>query len=123
MFFLAHRESFGLPICELQACGATIFTPRPEWAGAHWIKEDLTLPGPGYLSPNFWVYEDDVGKLTEQLQMVRSSFDPERNLRTFKEFHPHLYHGDPEALADFLSRLEDRSINAATHRDHALIGV
>jgi len=123
MFFLAHRESFGLPICELQACGTTIFTPRPEWAGAHWIKEDLTLPGPGYLSPNFWVYDDDIGKLTEQLEMVRSSFDPAQNLRTFKEFHPHLYHGDPEALADFLSRLEDRSINSATHRDHAGIGV
>jgi hypothetical protein len=123
MFFLAHRESFGLPICELQACGALIVTPRQEWAGAHWIKEDLARPGPGYLSPNFLVYDDDIGKLTEQLEMVRASFDPAQNLRTFKQFHPHLFRGDPEALADFLNRVEDRSINAATHRDHANIGV
>ena len=123
MFFLAHRESFGLSICELQACGATIFTPRSEWAGAHWIKDDLTLPGPGRLSPNFCVYDDDIGKLTEQLEIVRSSFDAVQNLRTFKEFHPQLYRGDTKALTDFLNRVEDRSINGATHRDHASIGV
>ena len=123
MFFLAHRESFGLPICELQACGALIVTPRPEWAGAHWIKEDLARPGPGYLSPNFLVYDDDIGKLTEQLEMVRSTFDPAKNLRTFKEFHPHLFSGDPEALAGFLSRVEDGTITGETHLQHEMIGL
>jgi hypothetical protein len=123
IFFLAHRESFGLPICELQACGSCIFTPRAEWAGAHWIKEDLTVPGPGYLSPNFFVYHDDIGRLTEQLEMVRSSFDPARNLRTFREFHPHLYRGDPAALAGFLSRIEDGTINSSTHLQHESIGL
>jgi hypothetical protein len=123
MFFLAHRESFGLPICELQACGARIFTPRPEWPGAHWIKDDLTVPGPGRLSPNFCVYDDDLGKLVEQLETVKSSFDPVQNLRTFRQYHPQLYRGDTKALADFLNRLDDRSINGATHRDHADIGL
>ena len=123
MFFLAHRESFGLPICELQACGARIFMPKPEWAGAHWIKDDVTLPGPGRLSPNFSVYDDDLGKLTEQLEIEKSSFDAARNLLTFKEYHPHLYRGDTVAFTDFLNRLDDRSINGATHRDHAGIGL
>lgn len=123
VFFLAARESFGLPICELQASGSYIATPRPAWAGAHWIKEDLTVPGPGDLSPNFLVYDDDVEKLTDQLEMVRSTFDPARNLRTFKEFQPHLYFGDPEAMAGFLSRIEDRTINGATHLEHETIGL
>lgn len=123
VFFLAARESFGLPICELQACGSYIVTPRPEWAGAHWIKKDLTAPGPGELSPNFLVYDDDVGRLTEQLEMVRSTFDPVRNLNTFKEFHPHLYRGDSEALAGFLSRIEDGTITSSTHHQHETIGV
>jgi hypothetical protein len=122
-FFLAHRESFGLPICELQACGACIFTPKAEWAGAHWIKEDLTVPGPGVLSPNFFVYDDDVGKLTDQLEMARSSFNPDRNLRTFREYQPELYHGDPEALAGFLGRVEDGTINSRSHVDYEHIGL
>jgi hypothetical protein len=123
LFFLASRESFGLPICELQACGSYIVTPRSEWSGAHWIKKDLTVPGPGELSPNFLVYDDDVEKLTDQLEMVRSTYDPARNLNTFKEFHPHLYRGDSEALAAFLSRVEDGTITGATHHQHETIGV
>ena len=119
----AVGRSFGLPICELQACGSCILTPRAEWAGAHWIKQDLTVPGPGYLSPNFFVYHDDIGRLTEQLEMVRSSFDPARHLRTFREFHPHLYRGDPEALAGFLSRIEDGTINSGSHVQHERIGL
>ncbi|HLE56725.1 MAG TPA: hypothetical protein VJB15_06560 [Rhodothermia bacterium] len=122
-FFLAHRESFGLPICELQACGSRIFTPRPEWAGAHWIKEDLTVPGPGYLSPNFCVYDDDLGKLTEQLAELKSSFDPARNVRVFEEFHPRFLRGDPEALAGFLNRVEDGTINSRSHLEYENVGV
>jgi len=123
VFFLAHRESFGLSICEVQACGSYIVTPKAEWAGAHWIKQDLTVPGPGILSPNFLVYDDDPVKLTEQLEMVRSSFDPERNLRTFREFHPHLYRGDTEAMGDFLGKVEDGTINSRSHAQHEMIGL
>lgn len=123
MFFLAHRESFGLPICELQACGSLIFTPRPEWAGAHWIKKDLSLPGPGLLSPNFIVYDDDIEKLVDQIEMARESFDPERVVRTFNEFHPHLYRGDPEALAGFLKRVQGRTINSGSHLEYENIGL
>jgi len=123
VFFLAHRESFGLSIVEVQACGAYVVTPRPEWAGAHWIKKDLTVPGPGILSPNFLVYDDDVGKLTEQLEMARSTFDAQRNLRTFKEFHPHLHHGDTEAMSDFLNKVEDGTINSRSHAKHGMIGL
>lgn len=122
-FFLAHRESFGLPICELQACGSWIFTPRAEWAGAHWIKEDLRAPGPGSLSPNFCVYDDDPGKLAEKLLELRESFDPARNRRTFEEFHPHLLRGDRDGLADFMSKVEDGTINSRSHLQYENLGV
>ena len=123
VFFLAHRESFGLSIVEVQACGSLVATPKAEWAGAHWIKKDLTAPGPGILSPNFFVYDNDVVRLTELLEMARSSFDPERNLRTFREFHPHLYHGDREAMADFLGKVADGTINSRLHAQHEMIGL
>ena len=123
VFFLAHRESFGLSIVEVQACGSFVATPKAEWAGAHWIKEDLSVPGPGRLSPNFLVYDNDLGKLTEQLEMARSSFDAERNLQTFKEFHPQLYRGDPDAVGDFLSKVEDGTINSRLHAQHEMIGL
>ncbi len=123
LFFLAHRESFGLSIVEVQACGSCVVTPKAEWAGAHWIKEDLTVPGPGILSPNFLVYDDDIGKLTAQLQMASSSFDPERNFRTFKEFHPHLYRGDPDAMSDFMSKIDDGTINSRSHAQYETIGL
>jgi hypothetical protein len=123
VFFLAHRESFGLSIVEVQACGSLIATPKPEWAGAHWIKDDLSVPGAGRLSPNFLVYDNDLGKLTEQLEIARSSFDGERNLQTFKEFHPQLYHGDPKAVGDFLTKVEDGTINSRLHTQHEMIGL
>ena len=63
LYFVAFRESFGLPICELQACGAYVFTPYADWCPSHWIKPDLSAPGPGLLSPNFVVYDGDKDRL------------------------------------------------------------
>jgi hypothetical protein len=119
---LAHRESFGLPICEAQACGARIFTPRSEWAGAHWLKDDLSVPGPGEHSPNFVVYRDSVDDLVEELLAAQDSFDPAKTVDTFLEYHPHLYQGDKDALADFLSQLESGVIHSRLHLEHADIG-
>ena len=119
---LAHRESFGLPICEAQACGALIFTPRAEWAGAHWLKDDLSEAGPGRHSPNFVVYEDNVDDLVEELLAAQDAFDPSRTVDTFLEHHPQLYHGDREAVSDFLDSLESGAIHSTLHREHAGIG-
>jgi len=122
ILFLAHRESFGLPICEIQACGSLVFAPHEEWAGAHWIKDDLRTPGPGWLSPNFVIYDDDVEKLVEQIEVAKASFDPARVVRTFREFHPHLCHGDREALGVFLNKVEDGTIHSGSHLNYEHIG-
>ncbi len=119
---LSHRESFGLPICEIQASGGQIFTPRSEWAGAHWLKGDDMLPGPGEHSSNFVVYENTVDDLVGEIHAARDSFDPATRLRTFREAHPQLYRGNRAALADFLEKVESGTIHSRLHREHASIG-
>jgi hypothetical protein len=122
IFFLGHRESFGLPICELQACGSLIFTPHAEWAGAHWIKSDPTVAGPGRHSANFVVYQNDVNSLVELLQAARDSFSPDRVVKTFLHSHRQLFHGDREALSHFFGMVNEGKIHSRLNREHAGIG-
>ena len=70
IYFLASAESFGLPICELQACGAKIFLPDAYWAASHWLGEDLYTEREPQLSPNFVIYEDDADKLARRIDEV-----------------------------------------------------
>jgi hypothetical protein len=119
---LAHRESFGLPICEVQACGGQIFTPRAEWAGAHWMKDDEALAGPGAHSSNFVVYENNVDDLVGELITARDTFDPHRRLATFREEQPHLLHGDTSEVSDFLEKLESGHIHSRMHEEHRMVG-
>ena len=121
-FMLAHRESFGLPICELQQCGALIFTPRSEWAGAHWLKDDLAVAGFGEHSDNFVVYENTVDALVEELLKAKAAFDPWRQVKVFHRAHPHLAFGDPAAFSDFLDRVRSGRIHGRLHLEHAEIG-
>jgi hypothetical protein len=119
---LAHRESFGLPIVELQACGGLIFTPKAEWAGAHWIKDDLSVAGHGEHTSNFIVYENTVDDLVAELEEAKRSFDPAQRRKTFRREHPHFFHGDREVLGDFLDRVKSGKIHSKLHLEHAGIG-
>ena len=119
---LAHRESFGLPIVELQACGGLIFTPKAEWAGAHWIKEDVSVPGHGEHTSNFVVYENTVDALVGELEEAKRSFDPVERRKTFRREHPQFFRGDREELCDFLDRVKSGKIHSRLHVEHAGIG-
>lgn len=118
IYFLSMRESFGLPICELQACGSYVFTPYARWAPSHWIKEDLAVPGPGTLSPNFIVYDNDKETLIRQIETVKSHYDPERVSRTFLQTHPQYYRGDTTELKKFVEMLRSGEIHSEKHRGH-----
>ncbi len=122
IFLLASKESFGFPICELQACGSYIFMPHSFWAEAHWLKDDLLVPGAGRLSPNFCVYDNDSEKLVGQLLHVRETFDPSVVIETMKLMQPHLIHGDREALSGFLGMLDHGRVHAALHHQHHGVG-
>jgi glycosyltransferase involved in cell wall biosynthesis len=121
-FLMAHRESFGLPLCELQACGSLIFTPQPEWAGAHWMKPDLSVPGPGTHSRNFVVYANNVDNLVARLERASAEFNPARVREEFLTTQPQLYRGDRSVLSDFFRLVENGTIHSRTHTEHGLIG-
>ena len=118
IYFLAHRESFGLPICELQACGSYIFTPYSEWCPSHWLKEDLSVNGSGQLSPNFIVYNNDQQKLVEKIKMIKSNFDPYKVVNNFLEYHPQLFYGDKQELEKFLNMVIEGKINSKSHKSY-----
>lgn len=122
IFLLASRESFGLPICELQACGSLIFSPHADWPGAHWIKEDLRVPGPGWHSPNFRIYNNCFDDLVGQIEEVQRSPDPAAVRRTFEEYHPQLLRGNTDALGGFLEMVQDGTIHSSLHQRHAGVG-
>jgi len=121
-FMMAHRESFGLPICELQACGSLIFTPRSEWAGAHWIKPDLHVSGSGAHSGNFIVYQNDLESLVKRLRAARENFNPSAVREQFLAMQPQLFEGDRSTLANFLQMVDEGAIHSRRHEQHTAIG-
>lgn len=118
VYFLASRESFGLPICELQACGSYVLTPDPHWCPSHWLKTDLSRPGPGELSPNFVVYHNDKSELVKELRRIRADYDPKRVVDTFRRCHPQFLHGNEVELRDFVAKLRDGVINSRSHGNY-----
>jgi hypothetical protein len=118
IYFVAKRESFGLPICELQACGNYIFTPYSNWCPSHWKKPSLAEPGEGRLSTNFVVYHNDLDTLVSAIQQVRRGFDPYHVRETFLREDPTFYWGDVDAVREFLERIRSGEIHARLHRRH-----
>jgi len=118
IYFLAHRESFGLPICELQACGSYIFTPYSEWCPSHWIKDDLSQPGAGQLSPNFVVYHNDKQKLIQEITRIKASFVPGEARKTFETYHPQLLRGNIAELKKFIDLLQAGKIHGKSHQNY-----
>jgi hypothetical protein len=121
IFFVAYRESFGLPICEVQACGSYVFTPYNDWCPSHWLKEDLSQPGPGVLPENFVVYENDKNRLKEAIRRIKASYRANAVVERFLTIHPHYFHGDVVELQRVLGMIADGTITDQTHRQHGNI--
>jgi hypothetical protein len=121
IYFLASRESFGLPTCELQACGSYVFTPYSHWCPSHWLKADLSREGPGELSPNFVVYQNDTVRLIKELERIKAAYDPNAVVANFRRYHPQFFRGNEAELEDFVQKLQDRAINSQSHRNYAEI--
>jgi hypothetical protein len=119
IYFVAARESFGLPICELQACGSYVFTPYQHCCPSHWLKEDIFKEGPGLLSPNFVVYDNDIETLIEQIQNVKQRYDPLKVVDTFHQYHPHYYYGNKPEVERFLTLLEEGKIYSGKNKEYA----
>ncbi|MBX9659164.1 MAG: glycosyltransferase family 4 protein [Nitrospiraceae bacterium] len=119
IFFLAMRESFGLPICELQACGSYVFTPYSEWAPSHWLKKDLTQAGRGELPSNFIVYDNDKEVLMKEIARIKAVYDPKEVVNNFHRHHRHLSYGDTVELKRFIGMVESGEIHSKSHEQYA----
>lgn len=122
IYFLASSEAFGLPICELQACGSLVFTPDPYWPASHWLGDDFYSKRKPLLSPNFVVYENDAASLAKKIKAAEYLFDPQAVRASFEQHHPQLLHGNREALMEFLNRVTDGSIHSSLHLEHQNVG-
>ena len=118
VYFLAHRESFGLPISELQACGAYVFAPFSNWAPSYWMKDDLYAEGEGRLSSNFVIYENDPDLLKQKLREIKSSHDPFKVAADFVRQYPQFYYGDLGQVKEFLQKIEAGIITGRSHREY-----
>jgi glycosyltransferase involved in cell wall biosynthesis len=116
VYFLAHYESFGLPILEAQACGARVLTPDAEWCRAH----HLTSEGRKRerLPDNVIAYGQDKDRLVRTLRELRANHDPVRNRQRFIAQQPAFFHGDVARLREFLQQVAAGTIHSRSHRDY-----
>lgn len=119
--FLAHRESFGLPIIEAQLCGLKIITPYKYWAPSHYINKEVTESGQGDLSSNFIVYDNNEDILEKELIKLKAEFDANRNLEIFTKSQPHFHKGNLDALSEILKKFESGELNSISHENYSNI--
>ena len=118
IYFLAHLEAFGLPIAEVQACGGKVYTPYSKWAWAHYHKPDLTVRGPGTLSENFVVYNNDLDELCSKIEADKKAFDPQQNLERFRREDGKFLDGDMDQLKAFVDQVKNGTIHSRLHKEH-----
>ncbi len=117
IYFLASRESFGLPICELQACGSYIFTPSTHWPGSHFIK-DIYLPFEENLSSNFIIYNNSKELLIDEINRIKQNYNPYAVVDNFRKNYPHYWEGDLDKLNEFINKVRDGEIHSQLHIEH-----
>ena len=118
IYFLAHLEAFGLPIAEVQAGGGKVYTPYSKWAWAHYHKPDLTVRGPGTLSENFVVYNNDLDELCAKIEADKKAFDPQQNLERFRREDGKFLDGDMDQLKAFVEQVKNGTIHSRLHKEH-----
>ena len=96
-----------------------MFTPYSKWCPAHWIKENLAQPGPGDLSPNFVIYNNNLDQLISELSRVRSSYDPYEVVDRLNSYHPQLHYGNHKELEKFVQMIESGEITSRSHEQYA----
>lgn len=112
IYFLAHMESFGVPICELQACGSRILTPYSDWCDAHRLPRNDELP------PNFTVYSNSKKELIQTLRKLKADANPRKVIERFREYHGHFITGNPDALQDVLDKVGRNEISGRSHLNY-----
>lgn len=115
IYFVACRESFGLPVLETQLCGCKVYTPYADWLPAHFIDKSIFAAGVGKLGRNFEVYGNDVNVLANKIEHDKSCINHDLVIKNFKEDYPKYYSIDRNELKIFLTNVESGKINADSH--------
>ena len=115
IYFVAHRESFGLPICEIQACGAYVFTPYSNWCPSHWKKERLDKDGEGVLGGNFIIYENDIELLKQKIIELKKRYNSIEVRNRFIDEYPEYYFANNIEISNFLDKIKNNEINSGSH--------
>jgi hypothetical protein len=115
LFFLSFKESFGLPIVELQLCGSYICSPYKSWTPAHVIGADIYKIGEEKLSKNFIVYDNNKELLKSEILRIKSDYNPEAVIWEFANFHPHLYQGNLQNLRKFVDNVKNGAVTSTSH--------
>ena len=116
-YIVSCRESFGLPIVELQLCGAKIFTPHSEWVPAHYLNRDIYVSSTGNLGSNFIVYEGEED-FKKKILELKNSFDAKANRRKFEEEYPDYFKINRAELLSFLTKIKEGIISSSSHLNY-----
>jgi len=118
IYFVAFRESFGLPVIELQLCGCYIFTPYKNWLPAHFLNKSLYVAGEGDLGQNFFIYDNDLETLKSYIIKLKNNYNYNLTIERFEKDYPIYYSGNKVELDDFLNKLKNREITEISHKSY-----
>lgn len=119
IYFTSFYESFGIPICETQACGNYVFTAFNRWCSSHWLSRSEESPGvfKGKLNMNFMEYKRSKNTLKELINEVKETYNPRLVRERFLSDHRELYYGNLSHLEEFISLLNSGVIHGGSHRN------
>lgn len=115
IFFTSVRESFSLPVIEVQLCGGLIATPYAKWLPAHFVDKNIYEQGEAKLGRNFVVYDNKIDKLVQLLERARNNFNSTKNLNRFKEDYPSYFSIDDGSLMEFCKAVRQGKITNKNH--------
>ena len=114
VYIVSCRESFGLPIVELQLCGAKVLVPHKEWVPAHYLEKSINEARVGDLGKNFIVYQNDED-FKKILLKEKEEINYSINIENFRKEYPLYDHIDRTELQNFICRLKNGAITYNTH--------
>lgn len=113
-YIVSFRESFGLPIVELQLCGAKIFTPHKEWVPAHFLRNNSDVSDKCRLGSNFIVYSDE-NDFKRKITDLKESFDSKKNIDSFQYEYTSYYQFDINELNKFIKKIINGDVSWKSH--------
>lgn len=118
LYFVSSRESFGLPVLEIQLCGGMIATPFASWLPAHFLDKNIHEAGNGRLGSNFIMYENNLELLKDKITYTKNCFNSTKNKNNFINEYPDYYRINKVKMKDFIVRISNKEITNMSHLEY-----